>query len=226
MIFEIFLILILAFLFLGFVLARKFEEWLLLFLILFLGSFFWKLYKIYHFPFKSLSVFVFQKEFLQFLNFPPKIFLILKSAFLIISAFFVGAIAILMIVTVWLRHKYFYDLKEFFSFKPYGVKKYTKEWQKIEKRLEFDIEPEWKLAVLEAFELLTKALQGIGWRGKDFEEISKILTKEEISNLEELQNLYQIQKDIIADPSLKLEKKDAEKVLKAVKEALTEIGCL
>ena len=221
------MIFILAFVFGAVVVARKFTDWFLLFLILFLGVFLWQIYKFEGKDFlKRPQLDILSKKLLNFLLYPPKIFLLLKASFVVISAFFVGTIVVLAIYTTWVHHRILYDAKEFISYKPYGVKKYTREWQKIKRRLDFDIEAEWKLAVLESFELLTKALQAIGWRGKDFEELSKILTKEEISNLEELIQLYRIREDIVADPALKLEKQDAEKVVKAVEQALTEIHCL
>lgn len=225
---EIFLFLILLLASFGLILGRRFSNLFLIFLILLFGWFFYQLIRIE--GWKSLFNLTWEKfleKFLNFLSSPPLFFVYLKIAFILIGLFFLGFIIFALFKTIWLKHLILIDLKEFFTFKPFGIKKETKKWKKIKERLEFDLESEWKLAVLESFELLTNSLLSLGWRGKDFSELLKFITREEISNLDELSKLYyEVRQSIVYDPSYKLEKEVAEKVLKEIEKALTEIGAL
>lgn len=221
----LFLVLFLASL--GIILGRKFSTIFPLFLVLLFGWFFYHLKVTKGWKgFSSLTLEKFLNDFLNFLSSPPLFFVFLKIIFLIIAIFFLGFIIFALLKTTWLKHLILIDLKEFFTFRPSGIKKQTKKWKKIKERLEFDIESEWKLAVLEAFELLTKSLLEMGWRGKDFSELLNLLTEEEISNINELSKLYEIRQGIVYDPAYRLEKDVAEKVLKEIEKALTEIQFL
>lgn len=89
-------------------------------------------------------------------------FLILKLTIFSFGLFFFGYTVWALLKTSWLKRAILIDLKEFFTYKPFYVKSLFLKWRKIEKKIESDIEANWKLAILEADDLLKESLKSIG----------------------------------------------------------------
>jgi len=152
--------------------------------------------------------------------------LILKYVFLFFGFFFFGYTIWSLFKTSWLKKAVLIDLKEFLTYKPYYVKTFLPIWRKIEKMSESDLEAELKLAILEADELLNKAMDEIGYRGKDLTEKLEKITEEVISNLKELKEARKIIRDIVEDPSYRVTKEDTKNILRVYEKALKDLQVL
>jgi len=152
--------------------------------------------------------------------------LALKYIFLFCGFFFFGYTIWALFKTSWLKRAILIDLKEFLRYKPFYVEKFLPKWKKIEKRLESEIEADLKLAVIEADELLNKAMEEIGYQGKDLTEKLEKVTEDVISNLEELKEARKVKEDIIQDPSYRLSKEEAKRVLKVYEKSLRDLQAL
>jgi hypothetical protein len=152
--------------------------------------------------------------------------LVLKYIFLFFGFFFFGYTIWALLKTSWLKRAILIDLKEFLTYKPFYAKKFLPKWKKIEKRLESKIEADFKLAVLEADELLEKVMDEIGYQGKDLTEKLEKITEDVISNLKELKEVRKVKEDIVADPTFRLTEEEAKRILKVYEKALKDLQAL
>jgi hypothetical protein len=168
------------------------------------------------------------KEIVNFLLYPQITgwLLIFKYLFLFFGFFFVGYTLWGLFKTSWLKRAILIDLKEFLTYKPFYAKKFLPKWKKIEERLKSKIEADFKLAVLEADELLNKVMDEIGYPGKNLEEKLEKITEETISNINKLKEVRKVRDDIIEDPNYKLSEEEAKKILKVYEEALRDLQAL
>jgi hypothetical protein len=167
-------------------------------------------------------------EIISFLLYPEFTgwLLVLKYIFLFFGFFFLGYTIWALFKTSWLKRAILIDLKEFLTYKPFYTKIFAPSWKKIEKRLESEIEADLKLAVIEADELLNKAMEEIGYQGKDLTEKLEKVTEDVISNLKELKEIRKVREDIIQDPTYKLSKEEAKRVLKVYEKSLKDLQAL
>jgi len=167
-------------------------------------------------------------EILNFILY-PKIegwLLVLKIIFLTFGSFFLGFIIWALIKTSWLKRLVLWDLREFITYRPYGMKKYAKEWEKIKKKLETGLESEAKLAFIEADSLLNESLKRMGYAGESLGEKLNQLTEDVLSNIEEVQGVHKIRNNIIHDPTYKLNLEEAKRALSIYEKALTDLDAL
>jgi hypothetical protein len=167
-------------------------------------------------------------EIINFLLYPKFTggMLVLKSIILLFGFFFFGYTLWGIFKTSFLKRAILIDLKEFLTFKPFYAKVYSPKWKKIKKRLETEIESEYKLAVLEADELLSKVMEEIGYPGKNLSEKLEKIPEDTISNLNELKEVRKIRDDIVEDPDYKLNLEEAKKILKVYEKALSDLQAL
>jgi len=143
----------------------------------------------------------------------------------IFTIFFI--IWVMAIRTDFLRWWLIWDIKEFFTYRPYGLPKVTKKWVKIRERLKNDSESERKSAIIEADALLDKSLKDLKIGGATLEEsLRKRIGPYTISNIEEVKRAHQIRNKIVHQPDFSLTLKEAEEVLDIYEKALEDLGML
>ena len=74
-----------------------------------------------------------------------------------------------MINSSWLQYKFLEDVTEFFSWQAYGAREISKKWDKIKKRIESGTESDYKLAIIDADDLLMEVLDNRGYDSEDFQ---------------------------------------------------------
>lgn len=147
----------------------------------------------------------------------------LKILFLIISLFLILFILISSIKTKWLRYIFLEDFIQFFTFRPYGLKKLTKKWHKITDRLEIASESEYKLAVIEAEDMLDDILKKMGYTGKDLDERLKQLNPIILDNIDQVRENHKLRNNIVHDPDYKLTLDQAKKMIKVYEQAFLSL---
>ena len=105
-------------------------------------------------------------------------------------------------------------------------RKSLKGWEQIKKRISTSVQQEWKIAVLEADTILNEILKMAGYLGISLDKKLDILTKENLSNLEEIKKAHLLSNQIMRDPSMELKKEDAIIALKSFKRAFIELTLL
>ncbi|MFH1841529.1 MAG: hypothetical protein ABH800_02090 [Candidatus Nealsonbacteria bacterium] len=150
----------------------------------------------------------------------------IKVAFLAISAIFIVVTIVLVFKTKWFQWYAGEVFTEFFSFRPFGKKKITKTWIKITKRLEAGSESEYKLAVIEADDMMENSLKKMGYAGQTVEEKLQNLTSVILPNIEEVKEAHRIRNNIVHDPDYRLSLEEAKKTLDAYGKAFDSFQIL
>lgn len=151
---------------------------------------------------------------------------VLKIIFLVLSFIFFGYIIFALIRTTWLKRLFIWDWQEFFTYKPYGVRRLVKQWQKVMARLDAGIESEYKLSVIEADSILDDILKRMGFGGETLGERLEKLTAATLPNLNDILEAHKTRNNIVHDPDYKLSLDEAKKTLAVYETALTDLQAL
>ena len=150
-------------------------------------------------------------------------FFYLKIIFIALSLLFFFAIFLLLLKTGWLRYLLLENVVEFITFRPFGAKKSFKKWIKITKRLESNKESEYKLAIMEADNLLNDVLEKMGYKGETIKEKLEQLNEVVLPDIDEVRYAHQIRNDIVYDPDYQLTLDKAKKTLDIYEKAFRNL---
>ena len=167
-------------------------------------------------------------KIIQFIFFPQFTgwLLVLKILFIVFSLIFLGFIIFTLVKTTWLKRLIIWDLQEFLTYRPFGLRKVEKDWQKIKRRLESEIESEWKLVIIEAEKMMNDLLNRMGFGGVSLGEKLGRLTTASLPNIEEVREAHKIHNNIIHDPTYRLSLEEAKRVIAIYEKALTHLQAL
>ncbi len=149
--------------------------------------------------------------------------LILKTILIVFSLLFLTGIVLFLSRSSWLKIIFLFDIFEFFTYRPFGVKKIIKAWNKIMARLETGLESEYKLAIIEADSMLDDTLKRMGYGGETLGERLGKLTSATLPNIEEVKKAHQTRNNIIHDPDYRLSLDEAKKVLAIYEQAFKDL---
>lgn len=128
--------------------------------------------------------------------------------------------------TAWMKFSFLFDLTEFFTFRPYGLRRMAAKWQKIRARLQTANEAEYKLAIIEADGALNDILLRMGFRGETLGDRLKTLTVAIIPNLHDVTKAHQIRNNVVHDPDYRLSLQEAEKTLEIYEQAFSNLDLI
>lgn len=120
---------------------------------------------------------------------------------------------LVLIRTTLIRFAFLFDATEFFTFRPFGLRRIVGRWQKIQQRLETTNESEYKLAVIEADGMLNDILLRMGFKGETVGDRLKILTAAIIPNLDDVSRAHQTRNNVVHDPDYRLTLEEAQRTL-------------
>ncbi len=149
--------------------------------------------------------------------------LFFKIFFILDAVAIIAFIIYTWFVTPWLKRLILWDIKEFFTFRPYITRKIDKDWVKILHRLDSDLETEYKLAVIEADLLLDDILKRMGTEGKNLAEKLDKLKPDALSNFLDVRAADQLYQNLVYDPSYRLTLVEAKKIVAVFEKALTDL---
>lgn len=152
--------------------------------------------------------------------------LVFKIAFIVFGLAAVGFIIFALIHTSWFKRLVTWDLQEFLTYRPYGLRKIIKTWLGIKARLETGTESEYKLALIEADSMLNDILKRMGYGGETLGERLEKLTIISLPSLEEAKEAHKIRNNIVHDPDYRLTLNEAQKVISVYERALTDLQAL
>lgn len=151
----------------------------------------------------------------------------LKIIFIFISLIFFSAIIYFLVKTDFMQWWFLRTLKNFLFPKPLRREMITRKWKKIKKNLEKgEFESQWKVSLIESLNIFDENLEKIGYLGENLRERLDRLSKEEISNLDELFRAQEICHDVVRDPDYRLTKEEAKEVIEIFEEALKDLEVL
>jgi hypothetical protein len=151
---------------------------------------------------------------------------VLRIVFISLSALMLGFIIFGIFKTTWLRKLILWDIQEFITYRPYGVKKLYKQWQKTRRRLSTGMESEYKLAVIESDSMMDDILKRMGFAGETLGERLEKISEATITNLSDTLNAHKIRNSVVHDPDYRLTLEEAKYVIDTYEKALTDLQAL
>lgn len=149
----------------------------------------------------------------------------LQLVSILLSGLFIWGIVYITTKTSYLNSK-IEDYMDLFGVGNLTKRKSLKGWEQIRKRIISPAQQDWKLAVLEADKIMNEILKMAGYLGTDLNKKLEILTKENLSNLDEIKKAHLLSDRILNDPTMELKKEDAIIALKSFKKAFIELNLL
>jgi len=150
----------------------------------------------------------------------------LKVVFIFFSVVFLGGIIYFLLVSSYITSHFWYDVVEFFAWKPYGFLKLINRWKKIKQRIERGGEPEYKLAIIEADDFLNEVLETKGYKGKNFEERIEKVEESDLPSKEDIVKAHEVRNSVVYDPDFKLDLEQAREVISKYENAIRSLGML
>jgi hypothetical protein len=147
-----------------------------------------------------------------------------RVVFVFFAMFFLAFVIYFMINSSWLQYKFLEDVTEFFSWQAYGSRQISKQWERIKRKSESGVESDYKLAIIDADDLLAEVLDSRGFEGKDFQETLKKAGKMIAANYNEILSAHETRNSIVYNPDFKISADQAKKVLDVYYSAINNIG--
>jgi len=166
------------------------------------------------------------KDFIYFISSPQlqDMLFLVKLVFVFFAMFFLAFVIYFMINSSWLQYKFLEDVTEFFSWKAYGQRELSRQWTKVKKRTESGSETDYKLAIIDADDLLNSMLDSRGFEGEELEEMLKGAGRVLGPILDDVLKAHEVRNSIVYNPDFKLSSEQAEKVLGAYEKAVNAVG--
>jgi hypothetical protein len=152
-----------------------------------------------------------------------------ETLFTVRLALIIAAVVLFILTIIflfkasWIRYFLWYDIVEFLTYRPFGVKKIEKDWLKNKARADTGLESEYKLSILEADSMLNDILKKMGYSGETLGEKLNNLTRATLSNIEQIKTAHQTRNNIIHDPDYKLTPEETKKVLEVFEQAFRDL---
>lgn len=99
-------------------------------------------------------------------------------------------------------------------------KKMQKKWSAIRRKLESQYEADYKVAIIEADEIIDNLVAGLGYAGDNFGERLNNIPDTQIVNIEGMRQAHEVRNRIIHDDNFKLSREDADIALGQYEELL------
>ena len=155
-----------------------------------------------------------------------KTLLPVKIVFLLLTAILLGIIIFTISRTHYFQWLNFQDVRNFMRVGSIGAKKITKQWNKILGRLEVASESEYKLAVIEADDMLDSSLKKMGYDAQTFEGKLDKLTPTLLPNVQQLREVHRLRDSIVHDPDYRFTADEAKKALDTYGQAFRDLQIL
>jgi len=149
-----------------------------------------------------------------------------KAWFIFLSIVYAASIVYFLKTSLRMEIMYLGDFREFLMYKPSNVVQRNQKWAKIAKRMDSKLEPEWKMAIIEGFEMVEECFFEMFPRGETFEEqlaSSRNTLPEYHAELTKVQELHQ---RIIDDPETHLEYNVAKVAMDTMRSVLKKMKWL
>ncbi|MFH0791748.1 MAG: hypothetical protein V1905_00845 [bacterium] len=162
--------------------------------------------------------------YMRFLS--PTAYLVARFLFVGFSVLAVTAIALLIPRISWTQFRIKDEFAAYTKFNTAVTQKITKTWLKVTSRLNTNIESEYKLALIEADDILDKALKTQGFQGETVGDRLKEITSDIIINVDGIKEAHKVRNNIIHDPDYHLTYDTTRKSLDAYENTLKGFGLL
>jgi hypothetical protein len=141
--------------------------------------------------------------------------------------FILGFYLIIMAITVALilfrlvkKYSYWTTLTAGQEFKKVGRGKFQIKWEKVMKRVNSSEEDSWKVAVLEAAQMLDEVFKIVKYDGDTLGDRLENITSAQLDNLEEVKGANEVKNKIVQDEKFQITQEEAKKAVTIFGDAL------
>ena len=128
----------------------------------------------------------------------------LQVLFAAVGFLFLAFVIFMLFRTSWAKFAFLLNMTEFLSFRPFGLTKMTKRWNKITVRLQTANESEYKLAIIEADTMMDEILKRMNFPGNTTDERLSNITSAVMPSIDQLKAAHQVRDNIVHDPDYRL----------------------
>lgn len=166
------------------------------------------------------------QDFIYFISSPSlqDRLLPVKIVFLLFAVFFLCATVWFYMNSSYLRYQFLQDTAEFLSWQSYGLSDVNKRWRRIVKKITFGNESEYKLAIIEADELLYQTLESKVYEGETFEELLSSAIKKKVTGLDLISGAHTVRNAVVYNVDYKLNTENAKKILFDYENAIKNVA--
>ncbi len=147
----------------------------------------------------------------------------IRLFFITISAILFIIILFLLFKTNWLRLRYLEDIKEFTTNTPLQKNKLGKQWISIKKKFDSGTEGDYKMAVIEADNMLEEVMEKMGVEGESLSEKLNKVSPEKLKNLDDVWLAHKVRNNIVYDPDYKVSSEEIKKTIDIYREAFKNL---
>lgn len=168
------------------------------------------------------------EKFLEILNdaIIAKTYFGFRFAVIIFSGLLFIAIVIILIKSIPYLKETWLEIFRGTDVPTYPKGKMRRKWEAIQRRMRTRKDSNYKLAVIEADNMLNNILEASGFPGKNMEERLKILTSDQFSNLENIKQAHKLRNKIIHDMDSEIKLSKAEQAIETYRIALDSLEAI
>ena len=112
---------------------------------------------------------------------------------------------------------------DFLNIKNVSRRRSLRAWKHILKKIHSKDELQWKLAIMEADKILDEILKMAGYKGETMDDRLKLLTKAQLTNLDDIKNTHRVRQQISQNPDFKITQEEVSGIIKVYHQAFTEL---
>lgn len=148
----------------------------------------------------------------------------IKIVFILFTVFFFCAVMYFYVNSSYIKYQFLQDTSEFLYWQPYELKGVNKRWKNIIKRIESGLESDYKLAIIEADDLLRQSFENRGYEGETFEELANKADKRIMPNFNDILEAHAVRNSVVYNSDYKLDLQEAKKILSEYEKAIKSIS--
>lgn len=126
----------------------------------------------------------------------------------------------------WVKSKIIEKGMDYFSVGDVGKYRLLKVWKHVIARMKTNNPSNWKLAIMEADELMDEVIKSSGYRAATIDERFKQAESGVFPTIDQLRDAHQVRVKLNRDPEFNVTKEEAMRVLRIYQQAFKENGLL
>ncbi len=165
------------------------------------------------------------KDFIYFISSPviqDHLFGI-KLVFYFFTIFFFAGVMYFYFNSSYLQQQFVQDTTEFFSWQPYGLREINKRWSRIIKKTESGDPAEFKLAIIEADDVLYQILEEMDYDGETFDDVLAAASRK-VPNYEDVVYAHAARNSIVYNPDFTIDMEEAKRILAMYESAIKTLS--
>lgn len=115
---------------------------------------------------------------------------------------------------------------DYFGFGSVAKFRQIRVWKHVVKRMQTNDMTNWKLAIMEADELMDEVIKASGYRGANADERFQQVTPEVLSNIDQVKEAHRTRNRAAQEPDFVIIKDEALQTLRVYKKAFQDFGLL